>query len=101
MVIGAAWGFLRSYLGWVGPIITVLVGYGAGMAIAFITGLAVNRKRGIGLAVIGALAVLVCFGLVELIYYTRYGDVLWNGYPYIMTIVAAIFGAVVAVYRLR
>jgi len=99
--IGVAWGFLESYLGWFGPIITVLVGYGAGMAVSYIIGLAVNRKRGTGLAVIGAIAVLVCLGVVELIFYSRHGNVLWHGYPYIMTIVAAIFGAVVAFLRLR
>lgn len=101
IAIGVAWSFLRSYLGSVGPILTVLVGYGAGMGISFMMGLAVNRKRGIWLAVIGVIAVLICFGLVELIFYSRYGDALWHGYPYIMTIVGAIFGSIAAFYRLR
>jgi len=101
LVIGVAWGFLRSYIGWFGPIISIAVGYGVGMAIAFITGLAVNRKRGIGLAIIGALAVVVCFGAVELVYFFRFGHFLSSSYPYIMTVVGAVFGIVMVVYRLR
>lgn len=101
IAIGVAWGFLRSFLGWYGPILTVAVGYGAGVAVSFATERAVNRKRGTGLAAIGAIAVLMCFALVELIFYSRHGDVLWHGYPYIMTIVAAIFGSITAFLRLR
>lgn len=101
VVIGTAWGFLRSYLGWFGPIITVAIGYGAGIAIALATERAVNRKRGTWLAVIGAAAVLVCFGSVELVYFFRFGHFLSSSYPYIMTVVGAVFGVAVAFYRLR
>jgi hypothetical protein len=101
IIIGIAWGFLRLYTGWLGPIISIAVGYGAGVAIAWVTERAVNRKRGAGLAAIGATAVVLCFGTVELVYYFRYGHFLSSAYPYIMTIVSTVFGIIVAVYRLR
>ncbi|OGO06884.1 MAG: hypothetical protein A2Y92_01770 [Chloroflexi bacterium RBG_13_57_8] len=101
VVIGLAWGFLRYYLGSLGPIATLLIGYGVGMAVAFITGLAVNRKRGTWLAVIGGAAVLACFGLVELVYSWRYGSFSGSSYTYIMTGIGALLGIVVVVYRLR
>jgi hypothetical protein len=101
IIIGVAWGFLRLYTGWLGPILSVVVGYGAGLAIAWVMGLAVNRKRGLWLAVIGALAVVLCFIVVELIYAWQYGGFLWRGYPISLTVLGAVFGVVVAVYRLR
>jgi hypothetical protein len=101
IVIGLAWGFLRYYAGGFGPVLSLVVGYGVGMAVAWVTGLAVNRKRGLWLAVIGALAVLVCFGAVELVYFFRFGHFLSSSYPYVMTVVGAVLGVVVAVYRLR
>jgi hypothetical protein len=101
IVIGLAWGFLRYYFGGFGPVLSLVVGYGVGMAVAWVTGLAVNRKRGVWLAVIGALAVLICFGTVELIYAWQYGGFLWRGYPISLTVLGAVLGVVVAVYRLR
>jgi hypothetical protein len=101
IIIGVAWGFLRLYTGWLGPIISIAVGYGAGAAISWVTERSVNRKRGAGLAAIGAIAVVLCFGTVELVYFFRFGHFLSSSYPYIMTILSTVFGIVVAVYRLR
>jgi hypothetical protein len=101
IVIGLAWGFLRYYAGGFGPVVSLVVGYGAGWAIAWATGLAVNRKRGMWLAVIGGLAVVLCFSVVELVNAWQYGGFLWRGYPISLTVLGAVLGVVVAVYRLR
>ena len=101
IVIGIVWGFVRSYLGGFGPVISVVIGYGIGYAIAEVTGLAINRKRGRWLAVIGALAVVICFGAAGLVDFFRFGFFLLSGYPNLFTLLAVGFGIVVAVNRLR
>jgi hypothetical protein len=101
IVIGLAWGFLRYYAGGFGPVLSLVVGYGVGWCVAWMVGLAVNRKRGVSLAVIGALAVLLCFAVVELVNAWQYGGFLWRGYPIFLSIFGAALGVVVAVYRLR
>ena len=101
IITGVAWGFLHSYLGGFGPIISIVAGYGIGYAIAEVTGLAINRKRGRGLAVIGALAVVISFGTAGLVDFFRFGFFYLNGYPNLFTLVAVGFGVVVAVNRLR
>jgi hypothetical protein len=101
IIVGIAWGFLRLYTGWFGPILNIAVGYGAGFIISWVTERSVNRKRGAGLALIGALAVVLCFGTAELVYFFRFGHFLSSAYPYIMTIISTVIGIVVAVYRLR
>jgi hypothetical protein len=101
VVIGVVWGFILFYTGGFGPILSLVVGYGAGLAIAWLTGLVVNRKRGVWLSVIGALAVVLCFGLVELVYAWQYGGFMWRSYSVSLTVLSAAIGVAVVVYRLR
>jgi hypothetical protein len=101
VVFGLIWGFLKSYLGGFGPVISLLFGYGIGYAIAEITALAVNRKRGRWLAVIGALAVVITFGVAALVDFFRFGYFYLSGYPNLFTIVAMGFGIYIVANRLR
>jgi hypothetical protein len=101
IIIGVIWGFVHFYLGGFGPIVGVIVGYGIGFAIAEVTGLAINRKRGPWLAVIGALAVVICFGTATLVDFFRFGSFYLSGYQNILTLVAIGFGIYIAVNRLR
>jgi hypothetical protein len=101
LVFGLIWGFLKSYLGGFGLVISLLFGYGIGYAIGEITGLAVNRKRGRWLAVIGSLAVVITFGIAALVEFIRFGSFYLSGYPNLITIAAVGFGIYIAANRLR
>ncbi|HEX77739.1 MAG TPA: hypothetical protein G4O03_04925 [Dehalococcoidia bacterium] len=91
---GLLWSLIRVIL----PLgyLSILLGLGAGWAIAEVVSLAVNRKRGPGLAAIGAGSVVAAY-LVSLC--------LWSwGIHYIFSlwgILALILGVAVAVSRLR
>ncbi len=91
IVAGIAWGFLQSIIPFIylSFLIGAAVGYGIGEAIS----LAVNRKAGAGLAVVGATGVLLSYIVAT---YTFFG-----GGFHLFDIVAIIVGVSVAVARLR
>jgi hypothetical protein len=101
IVIGLIWGFVHFYLGGFSSIISVIFGYGAGYAIAEVTGLAINRKRGRWLAVIGALGVVISFGTAGLVDFYRFGVFYLGGYLNLFTLLAVAIGIYFAVNRLR
>jgi hypothetical protein len=101
IVIGVAWGFLHTYLGGFGGIFGILIGYGIGYAIGEVTGLAVNRKRGRWLAVIGAIGVVIAFSISGLVDFLRFGGLYLNGYLNLFTLISVGFGIYGAVSRLR
>jgi hypothetical protein len=101
IIIGLVWGFVHYYLGQLGPILSIVAGYGIGYAIAEVTGLAVNRKRGRWLAVVGALAVVIAFGISGLVDFYRFGYLYFKVYLNLYTLLAVVFGIVAAVNRLR
>ena len=91
---GLLWSLIRGILPF--GYLNILLALGAGWAIAGVVGLAVNRKRGPGLALIGA-------GSVVAAYLVSFS--LWSwGIHYIFSlwgILALILGVVVVVSRLR
>jgi hypothetical protein len=101
IVIGLVWGFLHPYLGGYSLIISVAFGYGVGYVIAELTGLAVNRKRGRWLAVIGAVAVVICFITSGMVDFFRFGYFYLGGFMNLFTLAAAAVGIYFAVNRLR
>jgi len=101
IITGVIWGFVHYYLGGFEPIFSIVFGYGIGYAIAEVTSLAVNRKRSRWLAVIGALAVVICFGTAGLLDYLRFGFLFLGGYLNFFWFIAVGFGIYVAVNRLR
>src|SRR4030042_3555344 len=54
LIVGLVWGFISNYLPFI--FINLLLAGGLGYAIGEVTGLAVNRKRGVWLAGIGGAA---------------------------------------------
>jgi hypothetical protein len=101
VVIGVGLAFLRLLLGGFWPFLGLIAGYGIGMLVGEVTSLAVNRKRGRWLAVIGALAVVLAFGILALVDYFRLGGFIIIGFRDMFTLAAMVLGIVAAVNRLR
>lgn len=58
-VLGLVWGFVAGLLNFL--YLNLILAAGIGYAIGEVTSLAVNRKRGIWLAVIGSIAVVIAY----------------------------------------
>jgi hypothetical protein len=61
VVLGLLWGFVTNFTSFI--VLNLLVFAGVGWVIGEVTGLAVNRKRGNWLAVIGGAAVTLCYAV--------------------------------------
>lgn len=93
IVCGAAWGLLAPFISSFFFLLNILLGAAAGFAIGEVMGLAVNRKRGTGLAVTGSIAVVISY-LVAVF-------VPW-GMPFsFFDILAVAAGVFMAVIRIR
>jgi hypothetical protein len=91
LVTGAIWGLVSNYIPFF--YLNIILGAAAGYAIAEVISLAVNRKRGIPLAVIAGLAT----GLSYLVAWV----VPWGLYFNFFDILAVAVGIFVAVSRIR
>ncbi len=92
---GAVWGLIE----WLVPMfsLSLLLAPAAGYAIGEVTSLAVNRKRGTGLAVVGGIAAALSYGVALL-----FPAALPVGiFSIIYHIIAVALGIFVAVSRLR
>jgi hypothetical protein len=99
---GAVWGIIQSYLrSGLFLIIGIAVGYGVGIAIGEVISRSVNRKRGSWLPVIGVAAIVICYGVVWLVSFLRFGFFVPNGYQITFTLMAVGYGSFTAVVRLR
>jgi hypothetical protein len=92
---GAVWGLIE----WLVPVfsLNILLAPAAGYAIGEVTSLAVNRKRGTGLAVVGGIAVAVSYAIT----YFFPGSLPVNIFSIIYHIIAVGLGIFIAVTRLR
>ena len=95
VVIGLAWGFITSFLSFI--YLNLILAAGIGYAIGEVTGLAVNRKRGTWLAVVGSIAVIICY-LVNIF---TFGAVPSFGLSLILDLIGVVLGISAAVARLR
>lgn len=91
LVCGAAWGLLANFVPFF--LLDILLGAAAGLAIGEVMGLAVNRKRGTGLAVMGGIAVVISY-IIGII-------VPWGMYFSFFDILAVAAGVFMAVIRIR
>ena len=93
---GAAWGLIE----WLVPVfsLNLLLAPAAGYAIGEVVSLSVNRKRGIGLAVVGGAAVVVSY-LISFLLFP--GGLPLGLFSIIYHLVALALGIFVAVTRLR
>jgi hypothetical protein len=99
IVIGVVWGIIESYLPY--RFFSLIIGAGLGWAVGEVVSLAVNRKRGVWLAVVGALAVVIAYGITYLVDFFRFGSVSFDAYRLIFVLVAIGLGVFMAVRRLR
>jgi hypothetical protein len=94
VVIGLLWGYISNYLPYF--FINLLLAAGLGYAIGEVTSLAVNRKRGIWLAVIGGTAFALSYVLRILVF----GEVPSLGLDLAIDLIGLIIGIYIAVNRL-
>ena len=95
IVIGLAWGFITHLVSFI--YLNLLLAAGIGYAIGEVTGLAVNRKRGPGLAVVGGMAVVICYAVNIF----TFGYIPSIGLGLIIDLVSLGVGIYMAVNRLR
>ena len=93
-VLGLAWGFISNIISFI--YLDLLLGAGIGWVIGEVTGLAVNRKRGPWLAVIGGLGVGLCWAVNPLFF-----GGLASGMGLGVAITSLAIGIYMAVSRLR
>jgi hypothetical protein len=94
-VVGLAWGFINGLIPFI--FLNLILAAGVGYAIGEVTGLAVNRKRGPWLAVVGSVAVVICY-LVSIF---TFGEVPPVGLGLILDLTGIGIGIYTAVSRLR
>jgi hypothetical protein len=99
VVVGALWGFIETIL----PtyFFTLIMAMGIGWVMGELVSLAVNRKRGTWLAIIGGAGVVLSFGVSYLIEFIRAGFIQFSLYQIIFTLVTIGVGVYFAVNRLR
>jgi hypothetical protein len=95
VVLGLAWGFITNIVPFI--YINLIIAAGIGYAIGEVTGLAVNRKRGTWLAVIGGIAVALCYAVNIF----TFGRIPGFGFGLILDIASVVIGITTAVSRLR
>jgi hypothetical protein len=107
VAVGLIWGIIQSYLGPYGMFVGLIVFYAGGYVISKVTSLVTNHKRGVWLALIAGLAVVICWGVSYMIRiaYTadvlKLGSVTYNMLEITFAIIAVGYGVFVAVSRLR
>jgi len=94
IVAGLAWGFISNYLPFI--FLNLLLAAGLGYAIGEVTGLAVNRKRGIWLAIIGGMAVALSY----VIRIFSFGEIPTVGLDLAIDLASLVIGIYMAVNRL-
>jgi hypothetical protein len=99
VVIGVVWGIIESYLPF--RFFSLIIAAGVGWAIGEVTGLAVNRKRGVWLAVIGGAGVVIACGITLAVDYFRFDYVSFSGLRILFLLLAIAIGIYMAVMRLR
>jgi hypothetical protein len=91
LVCGAAWALLATFIHFF--LLNIVLGAAVGFAIGEVMSLAVNRKRGTGLAVTGGIAVVISY-IIGII-------VPWGMYFSFFDILAVAAGVFMAVIRIR
>ncbi len=95
VALGLAWGAVSNFMPFI--YLNLLVAAGIGWVIGEVTGLAINRKRGLWLAVIGGAAVVVCY-TVNIF---TFGSLPSFGLGLVIDLAGLVLGITTAVSRLR
>ncbi len=99
VVVGLLWGIIETFLP--SYFFSLIAAMGIGWVIGEVISRVVNRKRGNGLAVIGGLAVVICYGVSYLVDYFRVGFVSFDLYRIVFSLLTLGVGIYFAVNRLR
>lgn len=99
VVVGLVWGIIETFLPFY--FFSLIVAMGIGWIIGELIGRTVNRKRGTGLAAIGAIAVVICFGVSLLVDYYWNGFLSFSPYRIVFSLLTLGVGIYFAVNRLR
>lgn len=99
VVIGLIWGLIETFLPFY--FFSLIAAMGIGWVIGEVVSRAVNRKRGSGLAVIGGIAVVLCYGVSFLVDYYWNGLPSFNLYRIVFSLLTLGVGIYFAVNRLR
>jgi hypothetical protein len=94
VALGLLWGYISNYLPY--NFINLFLAAGFGYAIGEVTSLAVNRKRGFWLAVIGGIAVALGYAIRVF----SFGAIPSVGYELVIDLFALVIGIYLAVNRL-
>jgi hypothetical protein len=98
VVCGLAWGIIANLImGFIPIILSFVIAGIVGWGIGEVVGLAVNRKRGRGLAVIGGAAVVLAYVINVLVF----GGLPLFGLGMLFEVLAVIVGVYTAVSRLK
>jgi hypothetical protein len=99
VVVGLVWGIIELFL----PlyIFSLIAAMGVGWVIGEVVSLSVNRKRGAGLAVIGAVGVVLCYAVSWFVDSYRISAGFHDLYQIVFTLLTLGVGVYFAVNRLR
>lgn len=89
-VLGLAWGFLKFRI----PFIGLILGLGAGLATGEVISLSLNRKRGTGLMIIGALSVIAANIWSNTVFYPFSSFIAWTNLWELGAVFLGILGVV-------
>jgi hypothetical protein len=99
VVVGLVWGAIETFLPFY--FFSLIVAMGVGWVIGEVVSRAVNRKRSTGLAVIGGVAVVLCYFVNYLVDFLRVGFIAFGLYQIVFTLLTLGIGIYFAVSRLR
>jgi hypothetical protein len=95
IAVGLVWGFIANLVHFI--VLNLIIAAGAGFAIGEVTGLAINKKRGTGLAVIGGIAVALSYGVSI----RTFGHIPYGALAIVLDLAGLGVGIYTAVSRLR
>ncbi len=95
IVCGVIWGVVNLFLPFF--FLNLLLGAGVGYAIGEVVGLAVNRKRGRGLAAVAGAGVAISYLVSILLFFS----LPFGLFPILLALASVVLGIFIAVTRLR
>ncbi len=95
LVCGVIWGVVNLFLPFF--FLNLLLGAGVGYAIGEVVGLAVNRKRGRGLAAVAGAGVVISYLVSILLFFS----LPFGLFPILLALASAALGIFIAVTRLK
>jgi hypothetical protein len=99
IVIGIVWGIIDSYLPY--RFFSLIVAAGIGYLIGEAISRSVNRKRGIMLAAVGVISVVISFAVTYLVDFFRFDFIDYGAFRIVFTLISIAIAGYMATTRLR